>query len=54
MVTLCRDLGIRLFQGYCFARPAIEALPAVSDSNVHAVTAGLAAKEQRRRTGTLD
>ncbi len=27
-----RDLGIELFQGYLFARPAFEALPEVSDA----------------------
>ena len=26
-----RELGVRLFQGYLFARPAVEQLPAVSD-----------------------
>ncbi|MDP9096323.1 MAG: EAL domain-containing protein, partial [Pseudomonadota bacterium] len=29
-VTALRDLGIRLVQGYLFARPSFEALPTVS------------------------
>ena len=32
-----RDLGVRLFQGYLFARPAIEQLPEVSASAIEAV-----------------
>ena len=32
-----RDLGVRLFQGYLFARPAIEQLPAVPASVLDAV-----------------
>jgi EAL domain-containing protein (putative c-di-GMP-specific phosphodiesterase class I) len=35
-VTL-RELGVRLFQGYLFARPAIEELPRISDSVIHTV-----------------
>jgi EAL domain-containing protein (putative c-di-GMP-specific phosphodiesterase class I) len=35
-VTL-RELGVRLFQGYLFARPAVEQLPAVSAATVAAV-----------------
>lgn len=32
-----RDLGVRLFQGYLFAKPAIEKLPTVSESILDAV-----------------
>jgi EAL domain-containing protein (putative c-di-GMP-specific phosphodiesterase class I) len=32
-----RELGVRLFQGYLFARPAIEALPPVSAAAIEAV-----------------
>jgi EAL domain-containing protein (putative c-di-GMP-specific phosphodiesterase class I) len=35
-VTL-RELGVRLFQGYLFARPCVEQLPAVSETTVAAV-----------------
>jgi EAL domain-containing protein (putative c-di-GMP-specific phosphodiesterase class I) len=35
-VTL-RDLGVRLFQGYLFAKPAVEALPEVSAAVIEAV-----------------
>lgn len=37
-VTL-RDLGVRLFQGYLFAKPAVERLPAVSTVAVDAIHA---------------
>ena len=42
-VTL-RELGVRLFQGYLFAKPAIEQLPAVAVSMVDAIQAALEAK----------
>jgi hypothetical protein len=42
-----------LFQGYCFARPETEALPAVNDGNVQAVLARFEAKKRVHRTGTL-
>jgi EAL domain-containing protein (putative c-di-GMP-specific phosphodiesterase class I) len=32
-----RELGVRLFQGYLFAKPAIEALPVVSEAAIEAV-----------------
>ena len=32
-----RELGVRLFQGYLFAKPAFEQLPAVPESVLHAV-----------------
>jgi EAL domain-containing protein (putative c-di-GMP-specific phosphodiesterase class I) len=35
-VTL-RDLGVRLFQGYLFAKPGLESLPAVDDSVLDAI-----------------
>jgi EAL domain-containing protein (putative c-di-GMP-specific phosphodiesterase class I) len=35
-VTL-RELGVRLFQGYLFARPAVEKLPAVATSVIDTV-----------------
>jgi EAL domain-containing protein (putative c-di-GMP-specific phosphodiesterase class I) len=35
--VLLRDLGVRLFQGYLFARPAIEELPRVQGSILDAV-----------------
>jgi EAL domain-containing protein (putative c-di-GMP-specific phosphodiesterase class I) len=38
-VTL-RDLGVRLFQGYLFARPDIERLPGVSNAAIDAVHTG--------------
>ena len=37
-VTL-RALGVQLFQGYLFARPAIEQLPAISDATLEAIHA---------------
>jgi EAL domain-containing protein (putative c-di-GMP-specific phosphodiesterase class I) len=35
-----RDLGVRLMQGYCFARPATERLPAINTSVLLALGAG--------------
>ena len=35
-VTL-RELGVRLFQGYLFARPAIEQLPRIADTTIDAI-----------------
>jgi len=32
-----RDLGVRLFQGYLFAKPEVEQLPAVTDSVMETV-----------------
>jgi EAL domain-containing protein (putative c-di-GMP-specific phosphodiesterase class I) len=49
-----RELGVRLFQGYCFARPAMEALPPVDEGNVQAVIDGFEARQRARRTGTRD
>jgi EAL domain-containing protein (putative c-di-GMP-specific phosphodiesterase class I) len=34
-----RDLGVRLFQGYCFARPETERLPQVNASALQAISA---------------
>ena len=42
-VTL-RELGVRLFQGYLFAKPALEQLPAVASSTVDAIRAAHEAK----------
>jgi EAL domain-containing protein (putative c-di-GMP-specific phosphodiesterase class I) len=42
--ALLRELGVRLFQGYLFARPAVEQLPTVSTSIVDAVHSAYAAK----------
>ena len=39
-VTL-RRLGIRLFQGYLFARPALEQLPKVAESTLDAIRAAV-------------
>jgi len=55
-VTL-RELGVRLFQGYLFARPSVEQLPAVSEAavaGVHrahetALLAGLPEPDSRAR-----
>ena len=41
-VTL-RDLGVRLLQGYLFAKPAVEQLPGVAASVVDAILAAAAA-----------
>ena len=35
-VTL-RELGVRLFQGYLFAKPAVEQLPRINEANLDAV-----------------
>jgi len=37
-VTL-RELGVRLFQGYLFARPAIEQLPGIASATIDAIRA---------------
>jgi EAL domain-containing protein (putative c-di-GMP-specific phosphodiesterase class I) len=42
-VTL-RQLGVRLFQGYLFAKPALEQLPAAAASTLDAIQAALEAK----------
>jgi EAL domain-containing protein (putative c-di-GMP-specific phosphodiesterase class I) len=42
-VTL-RDLGVRLFQGYLFAKPGLESLPVIADSTLDAIRAAHDAK----------
>jgi EAL domain-containing protein (putative c-di-GMP-specific phosphodiesterase class I) len=42
-VTL-RELGVRLFQGYLFAKPAVEQLPVISSAALDAIRAGFATK----------
>lgn len=59
-VTL-RELGVRLFQGYLFARPAIEQLPGIEAGIIDAIhatqetalleRASFAADDARRRSG---
>ncbi len=45
-VTL-RALGVRLMQGYLFARPAVEALPPVARSSFDAIDAALASRDRQ-------
>jgi len=49
-VTL-RELGVRLFQGYLFAKPLIEQLPGISNAAIDAIHAAHEAKLLERNFG---
>jgi EAL domain-containing protein (putative c-di-GMP-specific phosphodiesterase class I) len=48
-----RELGVRLFQGYLFARPALEALPTVPPAVIDAVLGGHASSLLMRQDALL-
>jgi EAL domain-containing protein (putative c-di-GMP-specific phosphodiesterase class I) len=52
-VTL-RELGVRLFQGYLFAKPAIERVPAVADGIIEMIHAAHDSRSLQQNTPTAD
>ena len=52
-VTL-RELGVRLFQGYLFARPAVEQLPAIAVASIDAIHAAHGKEMLERESPAVD